>query len=163
VNEFNDVATTPLEEWLDYLKNGRIKDNTTTPGLAEAREKLQYMQMSRADQLAYERHLDAIMVQNDSFDAARLEGRAEGLEMGRLEGRSEGMEMGRAEGMEIGRTEGMEIGRTEGRAEGMKMGRAEGAQGKAMEIAKKMKAAGMSDSDIANMTGLSVQEISDLR
>ena len=50
VNEFNDVATTPLEEWLDYLKNGRIKDNTTTPGLAEAREKLQYMQMSRADQ-----------------------------------------------------------------------------------------------------------------
>lgn len=36
VNEFNDVATTPIEEWLDYLKNGRIKDNTTTPGLAEA-------------------------------------------------------------------------------------------------------------------------------
>jgi predicted transposase/invertase (TIGR01784 family) len=97
------------------------------------------MQMSRADQLAYERHLDAIMVQNDSFDAARLEGRAEGLEMGR----AEGLEMGRAEGMEMGRTEG--------------------AQGKAMEIAKKMKAAGMSDSDIANMTGLSVQEISDLR
>ena len=143
VNEFNDVASTPLEEWLDYLKNGRIKDNTTTPGLAEAREKLQYMQMSRADQLAYERHLDAIMVQNDSFDAARLEGRAEGLEMGRLEGRTEGMEMGRAEGLEMGRTEG--------------------AQGKALEIAKKMKAAGMSDSDIANMTGLSVQEISDLR
>ncbi len=36
VNEFNDVATTPIEEWLDYLKNGRIKENTTTPGLAEA-------------------------------------------------------------------------------------------------------------------------------
>ena len=106
VNEFNDVATTPLEEWLDYLKNGRIKDNTTTPGLAEAREKLQYMLMSRADQIAYERHLDAIMVQNDSFDAARLEGRTEG------------------------------------------------AQDKALEIAKKMKAAGMSDSDITDMTGI---------
>lgn len=77
VNEFNDVATTPLEEWLDYLKNGRIKDNTTTPGLAEAREKLQYMQMSKADRLAYERHLDAIAVQLGTFDAARLEGRDE--------------------------------------------------------------------------------------
>ena len=31
------VATTPIEEWLDYLKNGRIKDDTTTPGLAEGR------------------------------------------------------------------------------------------------------------------------------
>ena len=28
VNEFNDVARTPIEEWLDYLKNNRIKDDT---------------------------------------------------------------------------------------------------------------------------------------
>ena len=90
VNEFNDVATTPIEEWLDYLKNGRIKDNTTTPGLAAAREKLQYMQMSRADQLAYERHLDAIAVQSDAFEAARIEGRAEGRVAGLAEGRAEG-------------------------------------------------------------------------
>ena len=34
VNEFNKVATTPLEEWLDYLKNGHIKDDTTAPGLS---------------------------------------------------------------------------------------------------------------------------------
>lgn len=90
VNEFNDVATTPIEEWLDYLKNGRIKDNTTTPGLAAAREKLQYLQMSRADQLAYERHLDAIAVQSDVFEAARIEGRAEGRVVGLAEGRAEG-------------------------------------------------------------------------
>ena len=31
VNEFNSVATTPIEEWLDYLKNNRIKDDTSTP------------------------------------------------------------------------------------------------------------------------------------
>ena len=29
VNEFNDVARTPIEEWLDYLKNNRIKDDTS--------------------------------------------------------------------------------------------------------------------------------------
>ena len=37
VNEFNKVATTPLEEWLDYLRSGHIKDDTTAPGLQEAR------------------------------------------------------------------------------------------------------------------------------
>ena len=87
VNEFNDVATTPLEEWLDYLKNGRIKDDTTTPGLAEAREKLQYLQMTRADQLAYERHLDAMAVQSDAFDAARIEGHAEACRGREVKGR----------------------------------------------------------------------------
>ena len=46
VNEFNSVATTPIEEWLDYLKNNRIKDDTSTPGLKEARQKLLYMTMS---------------------------------------------------------------------------------------------------------------------
>ena len=33
VNEFNKVAVTPLEEWVAYLKNGIIKDDTTAPGL----------------------------------------------------------------------------------------------------------------------------------
>jgi len=78
VNEFNDVATTPLEEWLDYLKNGHIKDDTTAPGLSEAKEKLQYMTMNQADRYAYERHLDAIMVQEDVLTTAKIEGRAEG-------------------------------------------------------------------------------------
>jgi predicted transposase/invertase (TIGR01784 family) len=134
VNEFNDVATTPIEEWLDYLKNGRIKDDTVTPGLAEAREKLQYMQMNRADQLAYERHLDALAVQSDAFDAARVEGRAEGLEIGRLEGRAKGIEEGRAEG----------------RAEGV------------LAIAKNLKQMGLSVSDIIKATGLNSEEIDNL-
>jgi predicted transposase/invertase (TIGR01784 family) len=89
VNEFNDVATTPIEEWLDYLKNGRIKDNTTTPGLAEAREKLLYMQMSRSEQVAYERHLLALEDQKNTFGAARMEGLAEGRMEGLAEGRAE--------------------------------------------------------------------------
>ena len=41
VNEFNKVATTPLEEWLDYLRNGRISDTTTAPGLSEAKDRNQ--------------------------------------------------------------------------------------------------------------------------
>ena len=78
VNEFNSVATTPIEEWLDYLKNNRIKDDTSTPGLREARQKLLYMTMSDKERQAYDKHMDDIMVQNDVLDTAKMEGRAEG-------------------------------------------------------------------------------------
>lgn len=89
VNQFNDVAKTPLEEWLDYIKNGRIKDDTTAPGLQEAKQRLQVMKMSKTERQAYDRHIDAIMVQNDVLDTARKEGYAEGLEEVRAEGRAE--------------------------------------------------------------------------
>ena len=85
VNQFNEVAKTPLEEWLDYLKSGRIKDNTTAPGLQEAKKKLQVMKMNKAERQAYDRHIDNIMVQNDVLDTAKMEG----LEEGRAEGRAE--------------------------------------------------------------------------
>ena len=78
VNEFNDVARTPIEEWLDYLKNNHISDNTTAPGLCEARERLLYMTMSDADRHAYDAHLDAIMVQNDTLDTYYDDGFADG-------------------------------------------------------------------------------------
>jgi predicted transposase/invertase (TIGR01784 family) len=86
VNEFNKVASTPLEEWLEYLKSGEIKDNTTTPGLAEAKEKLKYLQMNDEERRAYDRHIDNIMVQNDILETKMIEG----LEQGRMEGRAEG-------------------------------------------------------------------------
>ena len=83
VNEFNKVANTPLEEWIDYLKSGHIKEDTTVPGLQEARQKLQYLKMDKAERKAYDRHIDNIMVQNDVLDTAKMEGRAEGLEDGK--------------------------------------------------------------------------------
>ena len=90
VNEFNSVATTPIEEWLDYLKNNRIKDDTSTPGLVEARKKLLYMTMSDKERRAYDAHMDDIMVQNDVLETAKREGRAEGRAEGHAEGRAEG-------------------------------------------------------------------------
>ena len=91
INNFNDVATTPIEEWIDYLKNGRIKEDTVTPGLQEARKKLQYISMNEKERHAYEAHMDDIMVQNDVLDTAKMEGREEGRAEGREEGRAEGI------------------------------------------------------------------------
>ena len=84
VNNFNRVATTPIEEWVDYLKNNRIKDTTTTPGLREAKERLLYMTMNDKERHAYDAHMDDIMVQNDVLDTAKMEGRAEGRAEGEI-------------------------------------------------------------------------------
>lgn len=86
VNQFNEVARTPIEEWIDYLKNGHIKDDTTAPGLQEAKRRLQVMKMSQAERQAYDRHMDAIMVQNDVLDTAKQDGLAEGRAQGLAEG-----------------------------------------------------------------------------
>ncbi len=83
VNEFDDMATTPLEEWMDYLKNARIRPDTTTPGLQEAREKLNILRMNHQERLAYERVLIGQMNENESFETARHDGFEEGLEEGR--------------------------------------------------------------------------------
>lgn len=85
VNEFDKVAVTPLEEWMKYLKDGIIRPDTKAPGLGEAREKLKYYSMSPAERMAYDKHLSAVMVQNDVLDSAKLEGRLEGIAEGRAE------------------------------------------------------------------------------
>ena len=89
VNEFNTVAKTPLEEWLDYLKNGHIKDDTQAPGLQEAREKLQYMMLSNADRYAFDEYINAVRIQNDVLGNTRAEGFAEGEAKGIMKGRAE--------------------------------------------------------------------------
>ena len=101
VNEFDQVATTPLNEWMKYLKDGTIRPDTTAPGLGEAREKLKYYSMNVQERRAYDEHLNAVMIQNDVLDSAKLEGRIEGLAEGRAEGLAEGRAEGRAEGIKI--------------------------------------------------------------
>ena len=134
VNEFNSVAKTPLEEWLDYLKNDHIKENTTAPGLQEARKKLQYLSMNSEERKAYDRHIDHIMYQNGVFDAAHLEG------------------------MEIGEKIGIEKGEKIGIEKGEKIGR----KSERLEIALNLKRNGVDISTISLSTGLSEQEIMEL-
>lgn len=134
VNEFDKVAMTPLEEWIDYLKNGHIRPDTKAPGLSEARQKLIYYNMDTAEREAYDRHVDAIMIQNDVLSTAKLEGL--------LEGKAEG--------------------KAEGKMEGMIEGKAEGEKEKALDIARKLKLKGMSMADIMELTGITREDIDSL-
>lgn len=97
VNEFNKVAVSPLEEWIQYLKTGTIREGTQTPGLGEAREILKYYSLTPEERYAYDEHINAVMIQNDVLDTAKLEGLQEGREEGRKKGREEGREEGRFE------------------------------------------------------------------
>lgn len=138
VNEFNKVAVTPLEEWIEYLKTGCIRPDTKAPGLEEARRKLIYYNMSTAEQYAYDEHLSAIKIQNDVLDGAKLDGLLEGREEGRAVGREEG------------RAEGLEEGREEGREEGKK------------DMARHLKKLGVPVEIIIQSSGLSEEEIEKL-
>ena len=87
VNDFNQVAKTPLEEWIYYLNTGEIPDQAQAPGLNAARERLKLDRMSKDELKAYYRHLDNIVILRDNINTERAEGRAEGLEAGRQEER----------------------------------------------------------------------------
>ena len=102
VNEFNQVAISPLEEWMEYLKNGIIKENTSAPGLREAREKLQYYSMSDAERYAYDEHINAVMIQNDVLGGAREEGFMEGEKSGMNKERIKNVIGMKAAGIPIG-------------------------------------------------------------
>ena len=134
VNEFNEVAKTPIEEWMDFLKNNHIKDNTETPGLREAKEQLRVLQMNDAERKAYDNYLDTIRTQDSVLDTYRTEGL--------LEGRM--------------------IGREEGRAEGREEGRAEGARNQSIAIAKEMIKMNLDKSIIKRATGLTDKELDSL-
>lgn len=135
VNEFDKAAVTPLEEWVAYLKSGVIKENTTAPGLQEARKKLQYYSMTDAERYAYDEHLNAVMIQNDVLGNAREEGLAEG------------------------RAEGLTQGLTQGRAEGLAEGRAEAKK----DIVKSMLSNGLSVEQAAKYSGLTVEEVESIK
>ena len=142
VNEFNEVAKTPIEEWMDFLKNNHIKDNTETPGLREAKEQLRVLQMNDAERKAYDNYLDTIRTQDSVLDTYRTEGLLEGRMIGREEGRAEGRE--------------------EGRAEGREEGREEGARNQSIAIAKEMIKMNLDKSIIKRATGLTDEELDNL-
>ena len=131
VNQFNEVARTPIEEWMAYLKDGIIKSDTDTPGLREAKEKLDYMRMTREERRAYEEYMVSVHAAQDVWDTAK----------------------------EDGYREGMAAGKAAGLAEGKAAGLAEGEKNKAIEVAYKLKAMGLSTDDIVKATGLTAKEI----
>ena len=104
VNDFDKVAKTPLDEWMQFLKTGEIDSSATAKGLPEARERLRVACLSDTERRAYEHDMEALRYQRSVIQTGWIEGKAEGLK--------EGMEQGIAKGMEQGgRNKQLEIAR----------------------------------------------------
>ncbi|MBQ5512756.1 MAG: hypothetical protein IIT83_03625, partial [Bacteroidales bacterium] len=131
INAFRPSIANALEEWMTFLKDNSINDDTTVPGLVEAKEVLKRSNMTEAELNTYVRHLEAMQNEKSatqySYASGKVDGRAEGLAEGRAEGRAEGL--------------------------------AEGEHQKSIDIARKMKSANLDVDFISNMTGLSIAEI----
>lgn len=142
VNDFDKVATTPLDEWIEFLKTGAISSNATAAGLPEARERLRVDALSPEDKQAYYRHLDAVRHMKSLFDTSR----DEGFQEGKAEGKAEGFAEGKAEG----------------KAEGIAEGIAEGVEKEKLETAKRLITMGLSLEQVARGSGLPLDTISKL-
>ena len=91
----------------------------------------------------------------NSVDTAKREGIAEGME----KGMKQGMEKGMKQGMEKGMKQGMEKGMKQGMEKGMK----QGLEQRSLEIARKMLAKGMDAASVMEITGLSVEQMQQLK
>ena len=80
VDKFNNIAKTPLDEWISFLKNGEIPETVTAPGLMEAREKLKIANLSDAERRAYKYAMENISYQRSVIETGRIEGKQEKAE-----------------------------------------------------------------------------------
>ena len=85
VNSFDDTVKTAMDEWMEFLKNSQIKSNTKVPGLVEAKEVMKFDRMSKEEQNAYIRHLDAVANEKEAILTAEIRGKIEGAQSEKLE------------------------------------------------------------------------------
>ena len=127
VKKFDDEnPDTALGEWMRYFKWGYIDPETKVPGLKEAKERLNVLNLSEQDRKRYEYDVYDSIYEEDIVDTARFEGREEGL--------AEGLEQGRSEGLEQGLEQGRQLERE--------------------ALAQKLKTAGIAPDIIKTVTGL---------
>ena len=141
VNEFDKLATDPLEEWIRYLKDEYISPDTKAPGLKEARERLEYLRMTPEQQRAYDHYVDTQVRDADVYRVQMLE-----LKLAReklLKAQLDYEKLLKAQlDYEKVQAEGEAKGRT--------------------EVAKNLKQMGLSVPDIIKATSLSAEEINAL-
>ena len=85
------------------------------------------------------------------------------VDTAKREGIAEGMEKGMKQGMEKGMKQGMEKGMKQGMKQGMEKGMKQGLEQRSLEIARKMLAKGMDAASVMEITGLSAEQMQQLK
>jgi len=86
INAFRPSVANALDEWMTFLKDNSIRDDTTAPGLVEAKEVLKRSNMSKEELNTYIRHLESMQNEKSairySYASGKVDGRAEGIAEG---------------------------------------------------------------------------------
>jgi predicted transposase/invertase (TIGR01784 family) len=80
INKFNDLATDGLDEWIYYFKNTEVKPGSMGKGLSLVQAKLEFDELSKADQGAYLKSLEDKAISRGIVETARDEGEQLGAE-----------------------------------------------------------------------------------
>ena len=151
INENN--ANDKLSKWIKFLKNPINLDRNTIEDedIDKARKKLEYISTDDDERAI----MDSIIEGRNDYYSSKNIAKEEGI--------SEGLEIGKQVGLKEGLKKGLEKGLKEGKIEGLKEGKIEGEKNKAIEIAKNMLSKGLDVNLISELSGLSAEEIKNLK
>ena len=150
----NTELSNHLEYWLYYLNN--LSSLQTVPEefkkdevIHEAFDVAEFLALSKDEQFSYQSDLKSRLDYKNTLDYAKEVAEAQGMERGIKKGMEKGMEKGMQKGMQKGREEGEAIGLKKGE--------------KSIEIAYNLLKANVATEIIVLSTGLSIEEIEDLK
>ena len=150
---------TLYEKWLYALKNlyklSQRPKELCDKVFDRLFEEAEIAKFSPLEMREYEASKKAYRDIKNSVDTAKREGIAEGMEKGMKQGMEKGMKQGMKQGMEKGMKQGME--------KGMKQGMKQGMEQRSLEIARKMLAKGMDAASVMEITGLSAEQMQQLK
>jgi hypothetical protein len=89
-NMFDEQMRSRFDEWVYVLKNSVVRDDFTADGIAEAKKKLDLLQMPPNERKRYQTYLENKSSLDCALYTSILRGRAEGKAEGRAEGLAEG-------------------------------------------------------------------------
>ena len=142
LNKFADKITDKFDQWVYLLKHESVKPDFDAQGIESAKEKLDVLKLSEPERKAYDKYW-----QDLSFEASLVETH----EVKLRQSRREGIKIGKKEGIDIGKKEGIEIGEKKGEHNAQ------------LKMAQKLLAKGIDEENIAELTGLSIEEIQALK
>ena len=97
IRNFDDMAKTPLDEWVYFLKNEEIKEYFSAKGLLEAKDKFSVLKLADDERLAYQAYQKDLHHQASNFQSTYVLGEMRGVEKGKVEGKIEGKVEGKVE------------------------------------------------------------------
>ena len=97
VNDFDQTARTPLDEWISFFKTGDINPDYKAPEMERARQCLRVDSLTKEEYASYFHHMDNLVYARSALESAFERGMEEGMKQGIEECIKQGKEEGRSE------------------------------------------------------------------